>query len=217
MKTDIELQRDVLDELKYEPSVDAAEIGVAVKDGIVTLSGIVPNYLEKLAAERAAKRVFGVKGVAEEIEVHLPMLFQRTDADIARAAVNALEWNALVPSEKLKVTISKGRLTLEGEVDFYYQKTAARDAVHALSGVKSLQNDITIKPKVTATVIKSEIAAAFKRNVELDAEHITVHAKGDTVTLSGHVRNLAERTQAEQTAFAAGGVSKVTNDLLIEP
>jgi len=215
MKSDVELQRDVLDELKFEPAVDAAEIGVTVKDGVVTLSGNVPSYSEKLAAEHAAKRVFGVKGVAEEIEVNLPAFYKRTDADIVRAAVNALEWNTLVPDDKIKVTVTDGWLTLEGEVDWQYQKVAALDAVQALAGVKWVSNLMTVKPKVSATSVKSDIVGAFKRSAELDAQNILVEVKGDEVTLSGKVRSLAEWGEAERTAWAAQGVSRVFNKINI--
>jgi len=216
MKTDVELQRNVLGELKFEPAVHAAEIGVIAKDGIVTLTGFVPNYWEKVAAERAAKRVFGVRGVAEEIRVNLPAFYQRTDADIARAAANALEWNTLVPPEKVKVTVSEGFVKLEGEVDWQYQKTAARDAVHLLAGVQSVDNQITVKPKVTPMAIKADIVSAFKRSAELDARHIDVDATEDKVVLKGKVRNLAEREEAERTAWAAAGVGRVVNQLQIQ-
>ena len=150
MKTDSELQRDVLDELKWEPSVDAAHIGVSVKDGVVTLSGHVSSYAEKFAAERAAKRVLGVRAVANEIDVKLPSSSQRTDEDIAAAAVNALKSNVSVPADKIKVTVSKGWVKLEGEVEWQYQKDAAENAVRYLAGVMGVTNLITVKPRVLA-------------------------------------------------------------------
>ena len=167
MKTDSELQRDVLDELKWEPSVDAAHIGVSVKDGVVTLSGHVSSYAEKFAAEEAAKRVYGVAAVVNELEVKLPGSSQRTDEDIAAAAVSALKWNLLVPADKIKVTVSKGRVKLEGEVKWQFQKDAAALAVRFLSGVTGVSNLITVKPRVAPTELKAKIEDAFKRSAEL--------------------------------------------------
>ena len=164
MKTDSELQRDVLDELKWEPSINAAHIGVSVNDGIVTLSGHVTSYWEKYAAERAAKRVYGVKAVANELEVKLPGSSQRTDEDIAAAAVNALKSNFSVPADKIKVTVSKGWVKLEGEVEWQYQREAAERAVRYLTGVTGVSNLITVKPRVAPTELKAKIEDAFKRS-----------------------------------------------------
>jgi osmotically-inducible protein OsmY len=155
MKTDTELKKDVEDELEFEPSVNAAHIGVAAKGGVVTLSGHVPSYAEKLAAEKAAKRVYGVKAVAEELEVKLPGSLVRTDEDIAAACVNALKTNYSVPNDKVKVVISDGWVTLEGQVDWPYQKDAAGRAVHYLTGVRGLSNDITLKPRVSPADVKA--------------------------------------------------------------
>ena len=216
MKTDIELQRDVLEELKFEPAIDAAQIGVTVKDSVVTLSGFVPSYTEKSAAERAAKRVFGVKGVAEEIKVNLPSFYQRTDADIAHSALNAIGWNVLIPSEQIKVTVADGSVTLEGEVDWQYQKKAAREAVQLLSRVKWVTNLITIKPKITPTEIKSNILSAFKRSAEIDAQQVTVETDKNKVVLRGRVRSWSELDAAERTAWAVPGVAQVENHLKIQ-
>ena len=216
MKTDMELERHVMDELRFEPEVDAGDIGVAVKDGVVTLTGNVLSYFEKMAAERAVKRVSGVKGVAEEIQVNLPSFSERTDADIARAAANALEWNILVPDEKVKVTVEKGWLTLDGEVDWQYEKEAAQETVQALTGVRGVLNQILVKPRLSPVDIKSDIVSAFKRDAGLDAERVKVKIVGDEVILKGKVKSLSESEEAERTAWAARGVSKVVNSLVVE-
>ena len=215
MKTDLELQRDVLDELKWEPSVNAAHIGISAKDGVVALTGHVPSYAEKYAAEKAAKRVYGVKAVADELEVQLPGSSKRTDEDVAAICVTALKNNYAVPDDKLKVVLNNGWLTLDGEVEWQYQKDAAESAVRYITGVKGVTNYIKVKPHVALGDVKNQIMAAFKRNAEIDARRIDVETRDGRVILHGRVRSWAERDEAQQAAWAAPGVTAVENDLIV--
>jgi osmotically-inducible protein OsmY len=214
MRDDV-LQQEVITELKWEPSINAAEIGVAVKEGVVTLSGYVDSYTQKLTAEKAVKRVRGVRGVAEEIEVRIPSVTKRTDADVARAALNALHWHVQVPEERIKVKVENGWVTLEGELDWAFQKQAAMDCVRDLTGVTGVTNLLIVKPKVKTQEIKAKIGDAFKRSAELDANRIFVDAVDGKVTLTGKGHSWAEKDEAGRIASAAPGVSTVQNRIAV--
>ena len=215
IRTDEEIQADVLEELKWDTRVQPNEIGVMVKDGVVTLTGWVDSYMKKMAAEEAAHRVRGVKAVANDIEVRLPGSAERTDADLAKAVLNALKWEANIPAGKLDVTVSQGWVTLKGEVEFGFQKRDAERAVQRLSGVKGVTNLITVKPRLSPTDLKQQIERALVRNAETDARQITVEVQGGKVILRGTVRSYAEKQAAEDTAWSAPGVSEVDNRIMI--
>jgi osmotically-inducible protein OsmY len=215
-KSNKELQQDVFSELKYEPSVDASEIGVTAKDGIVSLTGKVKSFAEKYAAVHAAERVAGVKAVTDEMKVDVPSLHVRDDQDIAKAALNALQWDIRVPNNRIKVKVESGWVTLEGDVDFWYQQNAAFHAVRNLTGVVGVSNLIKINmPAATAREIKDKIESALRRSAELDAEQITVKVVDDKVILNGTVASWAERQDAERAAWSAPGVTAVEDDLVI--
>lgn len=208
---DLELRKAIEDELSYEPTVNAACIGVSVKDSIVSLSGSVDTYSELAAAERAAMRIRGVKAVVRGLKVRLPGYHERTDEDIARAAANALAWSTLVPKDRIKVEVSNGWVTFEGEVGWKYQSRAAEDLIRNLVGVKGITNNVLIEPFGMRDVVKHKIEDALKRSAEIDAQHITVTTAGDRVILAGTVRSWFEREQAELAAWAAAGVRSVEN------
>jgi len=210
------LQHDVLTELEWDPSIEAGKIGVSVENGVVTLNGHVSNYSEKSAAERIAKRVKGVDAVANDIEVKLDLEGQRDDTDIAKAALDALRWNVALPRDKVKVMVTNGGwVTLEGEVDWDYQRRVAFDAVRSLRGVRVVTNNIAVIPKVKAADVKDKIEAALRRNAEIDSKKISVETTDGRVTLRGSVRSWVEREDAVSAAWAAPGVRKVVDELKV--
>jgi len=212
---DYSLRQNVLDELEFDPAVDAARIGVAVENGVVTLSGHVASYAEKIAAERIAQRVRGVRGVAQEIEVRYPNEKKDADDEIAQRAAKILEWDSSVPLDKIKVKVERGWVTLSGEVEWQFQRQAAEAAVRKLSGVSGVMNTILVRPRVDAVNVRRRIEDALKRNAELEADAIRVTVSGGKVTLEGKVRALRERNVAEQAAWAAPGVLIVEDRLAV--
>lgn len=217
MRTDAEIQAEVLTELKWEPRVQATEIGVAVKDGVVTLTGFVDSYTKRWAAEDATHRVRGVKAVANDIEVRLSAGGERTDPEIAAAAARALQWDALLVPEKIDVTVSKGWITLKGTVDWQYKKHEAERVVRNLAGVKGVSNLIDVKPKVQPAEIKKQVEQALVRSAQTDAGRISVEVDGNKVTLKGTVRAWVERQEAERAAWRAPGVMMVDNRITVSP
>jgi osmotically-inducible protein OsmY len=218
--TDRELQRHVEDALAWEPSFDAADIGVSVHEGVVTLRGDVGAYTTKSAAERAALRVYGVKAVANDLNVRLVSGYERTDTEIAQAVVAALRWNTVVPSNLVTVAVSNGWVTLQGTVEWHYQKEGAARAVRDLTGVRGVSNSIVVQPReprVKTTDVQVKIEAAFKRSAEIDARRITVTAQDGKVRLAGNVHSWAERQEAERAAWAAPGVTEVDDRITIAP
>jgi len=214
-RSDMDLQSDVLDELTWTANVKANEIGVAVKEGVVTLTGMVESYLARQAAQDAALRVRGVHAVANEIEVRLHTSAERTDSDLALAALTALKWDAIIPTDELDVTVSRGFVTLKGKVEWYFQREAAQRVVQRLAGVKSVSNLITVAAHPAPTDIKQRIERALVRNAEIDANTITVTVQGNTAVLKGTVRSYAEKVAAGRTAWLAPGITTVDNEIKI--
>lgn len=216
MKTNRQLQQDVIDELRWEPAVEASSIGVETKDGVVTLAGHVDSYAQKWAAEKAAQRVAGVKGVVDEIDVTLPDTSKRSDADIVRAAGGALEWSSVVPKNAVKIVVDDGIVTLSGEVDWAFQRSAAVSAVRNLIGVRAVNDQIVLKlNRASVRDIKRNIHSALHRQAQLDADAITVAVDGGSVILGGSVDSWAERMAARNAAWAAPGVRDVVDNLMI--
>lgn len=216
MKTDLQIQKDVMDQLEWEPFLNASEIGVAVKNGIVTLSGQVDSFAKKLAAENAAKKISGVKAIAEDIQIGVSPSYKKTDAEIAEAVVNALKWHTAVQEEKIKIKVENGVVRLEGEVEWEYQRSNAKAAVVNLAGVNGVINLIVVKPKVASSDVQKRINAAFHRSATIDASKIEAEVSGSQVTLRGTVRSYTEKEDAENAAWNAPGVLTVKNDLQIE-
>ncbi len=217
MRPDSEIERDVREELQWDPDLDATDIAVSVKDGVVTLAGFVKSYTDKYEAEAAAKRVAGVVGVANDIEVRLPSFDERPDPEIARDAIAAIKSQLPISSEGIKVVVKNGWVSLEGQVEWQYQKNTAENAVRRIKGVKGISNLISLKPRVEPSEIKMKIMDAFKRNAELDANRIVVETNGSEVVLKGTVRSWIEREEAERVAWSAPGVTKVEDRIVVAP
>jgi osmotically-inducible protein OsmY len=212
---DSDLRKRVIDELDWDPAIDPSAIAVAVKEGVVTLSGTVANFSQKLNAERTVKRVFGVKGVAEELTVQVPDSDQRSDADIAHSALSVLRFNVAVPADRVKVVVESGWITLEGELEWQYQRAAAQNSVKYLLGVKGVINNIRLTPRASSADVKQKIQSAFARRAQLDANRIAIDCSDGKVTLRGTVQTWDERQQAEQAAWAAPGVTRVEDNLVV--
>jgi len=215
MKSDSQLQHDVIDELDFEPRVDSADIGVAVTDGVVTLSGFVKSYAEKLAAEKAARRVAGVKAIAEEIKVRFASDPKTSDAEIARRILDVFAWNVMIPDDKILVKVEHGWVVLTGTVDWFYQSEAAKKAAGQIGGVVGVSNQIELRKMPTTGDVRERIMSAFKRGADIDAALVTVATDGGKVTLGGRVKALHERRLAEQAAWSTPGVTEVEDRILV--
>ena len=216
MKSNIQLQSDVRAELAWDPRLDDAEIRVAATDGVVTLTGSVPSFADKWVAERAAERVFGVKAVANDLTVALPVTYQRSDTDIARAVVDALAWDVQVPEQQIKAAVTNGWITLEGNVDWQYHRDAAARAVRNLAGVRGVTNNIAITARpVASDDVKKSIREALERRADRTADHISVETTDGVVTLRGSVPSFGDRRAAEGAAWSAPGVTAVRDELAV--
>ncbi len=216
MKKDAQIQNDVIQELKWDPSITHEHVGVSVSDGIVTLSGAVPSFVEKTAAEKAAQRVAGVRAVVEKIEVKLPGSFKRDDQEIAKAVLNQFKWNVQVPDDLVKASVEDGWVDLSGEVEWEYQRSAAENSIKGLTGVKGVTNSIQIKAKkVQPEIIKQKIEEALRREAEKEAKQIAIDVRGNKVILSGKVRSFSEMQDAKWAAWSAPGVTTVENNLQV--
>ena len=213
MKTDLEIQKDVMEQLRWQPILEATEIGVSVKNGIATLSGQVSSYPKKLAAEKAVKKVSGVKAVIEDIRVVLHPGHEKTDQEIAEAVVNVLKWNSAVTEENIKINVENGFVTLSGQVEWAHERAMAEIAVEIIKGVRLVVNQITIKPKPVLENIKRKIDSAFQRHASIDSAKIKINVVGNTVILSGTVRAYSEKEDAEDAAWDAPGVNRVENQI----
>jgi osmotically-inducible protein OsmY len=217
MRTDDEILKDVIAELKYEPNLRDDDVAVSVRDAVVTLAGFVDSYADKWRAETVASRVKGVKAVANDLEVKLPSSSQRPDPEIARAVVDGLKWNVLVPHENIKATVENGWVTLRGDVDWYYQKEEAERTVRNITGVKGVSNLVMVQKRPTPSDVKQKIIQSLKRGAEFDAERITVEVQGHNAILKGTVRSYAEMKDAERAARMAPGITEVENRLTVDP
>lgn len=216
MNTNESLQSRVVEALEFDPSVNAANIGVTVHDGIVTLKGFAASYAEKLSALRISERVLGVRAVVDQLEIELPDRSARSDEELAKAILNALEWDVVVPKNRIKVAVRNAQVTLEGHVDWQYQRNAAERAVRNLTGVRKVHNHLVIEHKPSTSGIKERIEQALKRSAELEANAINVETRGHTVALTGEVQSFAEREAAERAAWNAPGVTTVENELRVK-
>jgi osmotically-inducible protein OsmY len=217
MRSDSDIERDVREELRWEPDLDATDIALSVKNGVVTLAGFVRSFTDKYEAEAAAKRVAGVAAVANDIEVRMPSVDERPDPEIARDAVAAIKSQLPISSEHIKIVVKNGWVTLEGQVEWQYQRSTAETAVRRIKGVRGVNNEIHLKPRAVPSEVRKKIQEAFKRNAEVDANRIQVETYGSEVILKGTVRSWIEREEAERVAWSAPGVTKVEDRIVVAP